>query len=158
MSVARRDHGGDLALSESSWGYCRSWYDAEITRNRQWRQRITEDLPDASKMYDWNVHTQISIPIVTTQLNGFNYCYLIQIILLNMNHLFAHLEVVTSIAIITNYSIQYYPFSSRSLVSNNTKLYQFCIQLNGSKNSTVAFLFAHRKMVPGIAMWHYQFN
>ena len=54
MSVARCDHGGGLALSESSWGYCRSWYDAEITRNRQWRQRITEDLPDASKMYDWN--------------------------------------------------------------------------------------------------------
>ena len=55
MSVARRDHGGGLALLESSWGYCRSWYDAEITRNRQWRQRITEDLPDASKMYDWNI-------------------------------------------------------------------------------------------------------
>ena len=53
-SVARRDHGGGLALLESSRGYCRSWYDAEITRNRQWRQRITEDLPDASKMYDWN--------------------------------------------------------------------------------------------------------
>ena len=52
-SVARRDHGGGLALSESSQDYCRSWYDAEITRNRQWRQRITEDLPDASKMYDW---------------------------------------------------------------------------------------------------------
>ena len=54
-SVARRDHGGSLALLESSRGYCRSWYDAEITRNRQWRQRITEDLPDASKMYDWNI-------------------------------------------------------------------------------------------------------
>ena len=53
-SVARCDHGGSLALSESSRGYCRSWYDAEITRNRQWRQRITEDLLDASKMYDWN--------------------------------------------------------------------------------------------------------
>ena len=53
-SVARRDHGGGLALSESSRGYCRSWYDAEITRNRQWTQRITEDLPDASKIYDWN--------------------------------------------------------------------------------------------------------
>ena len=52
-SIARRDHGGGLALSESSRGYCRSWYDAEITRNRQWTQRITEDLPDASKMYDW---------------------------------------------------------------------------------------------------------
>ena len=54
-SVARRDHGGGLALLESSRGYCRSWYDTEITRNRQWRQHITEDLPDASKMYDWNV-------------------------------------------------------------------------------------------------------
>ena len=53
-SVARRDPGGSLALSESSRGYCRSWYDAEITRNRQWRQRITENFLDASKMYDWN--------------------------------------------------------------------------------------------------------
>ena len=53
-SVARRDHGGGLALPESCRGYCRSRYDAEITGNRQWRQRITEDLPDASKMYDWN--------------------------------------------------------------------------------------------------------
>ena len=52
-SVARRDHWGDLTLSESCQGYCRSRYDAEITWNRQWTQRITEDLPDASKMYDW---------------------------------------------------------------------------------------------------------
>ena len=34
-SVARRDHGGALALPESCRGYCRSRYDAEITRNRQ---------------------------------------------------------------------------------------------------------------------------
>ena len=34
-SVARRYHGGGLALSESCRGYCRSRYDAEITRNRQ---------------------------------------------------------------------------------------------------------------------------
>ena len=60
-SVARRDHGGGLALLESSRGYCRSWYDAEITRNRQWRQRITQDLPDASKMYDWNINIYIYI-------------------------------------------------------------------------------------------------
>ena len=58
-SVACRDHGGGLALLESSRGYCRSWYDAEITRNRQWRQCITEDLPDASKMYDWNIYIYI---------------------------------------------------------------------------------------------------
>ena len=43
----------NLKILELSRGYCRSWYDAEITQNRQWRQRITEDLPDASKMYDW---------------------------------------------------------------------------------------------------------
>ena len=34
MSIARCDHGGGLALSESCRGYCRSRYDAEITRNR----------------------------------------------------------------------------------------------------------------------------
>ena len=34
-SIAHRDHGGGLALPESCRGYCRSRYDAEITRNRQ---------------------------------------------------------------------------------------------------------------------------
>ena len=38
-----------------------------------------------------------SIVIVSTQLNGFKYCY--QIILFNINHYFADNEVVTSIAI-----------------------------------------------------------
>ena len=32
-------------------------------------------------------------------LNGFNYCYLTLIILFDINHFFAHSEVVTSIAI-----------------------------------------------------------
>ena len=58
-SVARRDHGDGLSLLESCRGYCRSRYDAEITRNRQWRQCITEALPDASKMYDWNIYIYI---------------------------------------------------------------------------------------------------
>ena len=31
-----------------------------------------------------------SIAIVSTQLNGFNYCHLKLIILFNTNHLFAH--------------------------------------------------------------------
>ena len=35
MSVERRDHGGDLAIPESCQGYCRSRYDAEITRNQR---------------------------------------------------------------------------------------------------------------------------
>ena len=35
----------------------------------------------------------------STQLNGFNYCYLALIILFNINHLLAHSEMVTSIAI-----------------------------------------------------------
>ena len=34
-----------------------------------------------------------------TQLNGFKYCYLIKIILFIIDHLLAHSEVVTSIAI-----------------------------------------------------------
>ena len=37
--------------------------------------------------------------IVSTQLNGLNYCYQALIILFNINHLFAHNEVVTNIAI-----------------------------------------------------------
>ena len=40
-----------------------------------------------------------SIAIVSTQLNSFNYCSLTLIILFNINHLFAHCEVFTSIAI-----------------------------------------------------------
>ena len=39
------------------------------------------------------------IAIVSTYLNGFNYCYLILIILLIIDHLFAQNEVDTSIAI-----------------------------------------------------------
>ena len=35
---------------------------------------------------------------VSTQLNGFNYCYLTQL-LFNINHLFTHSELITSIAI-----------------------------------------------------------
>ena len=41
------------------------------------------------------LHT--SIAIVSTQLNGLNYCYLTLLILFNINHLFVHSEVATSI-------------------------------------------------------------
>ena len=44
--------------------YCRSRYDAEITRNRLWRQCITEDLPDAPKMYDWIEFSASVLPII----------------------------------------------------------------------------------------------
>ena len=37
--------------------------------------------------------------LYATQMNGFNYCNQTLIILLNINHLFAHSEEVTSIAI-----------------------------------------------------------
>ena len=40
-----------------------------------------------------------SIATASTQLNGFNYCYLTLIILFNINNLFADSEVVTNIAI-----------------------------------------------------------
>ena len=40
-----------------------------------------------------------STTIVSTQFNGFNYYYLTLIILFTINHLFAHIEVVTTIAI-----------------------------------------------------------
>ena len=60
-----------------------------------------------------------SIAIVSTQLNGFNYCYLTLIIQFNINHLFAHSEVVTVLLFNTNYTIPYYSF--------------VCTQLNGSE-------------------------
>ena len=41
----------------------------------------------------------MSIAITSTRLNSFNYCYQTLIILFNINHLIAHSEVVTSIAI-----------------------------------------------------------
>ena len=40
----------------------------------------------------------LHISIDTVQLNGFNYCYLTLTILFDINHLFAHSEVVRSIA------------------------------------------------------------
>ena len=40
-----------------------------------------------------------NIAIVSISLKGFNYCYLTLIILSNINHLFAHSEMATSIAI-----------------------------------------------------------
>ena len=43
------------------------------------------------------LHTNMAI--VSTQLNGFNYCYLTLIILFNINHLFTDSDVATSIAI-----------------------------------------------------------
>ena len=43
------------------------------------------------------LHTAIAI--IFTQLDGFNYCYRTLIILYNINHLFAHSEVITSIDI-----------------------------------------------------------
>ena len=57
------------------------------------------------------------IAIFSTDLNSLN-SYLTLIILFNTDHLFAHSEVVTSIAINTNYSIEHYSF--------------ICIQLNSS--------------------------
>ena len=43
------------------------------------------------------LHT--SIAIVSTQLNGHNYCYQTLTILININHLFADSEVVAPITI-----------------------------------------------------------
>ena len=43
------------------------------------------------------MHTNFAI--VSTQLNGFNYCYLVQIIQFYINRLFAVSEAVTRIAI-----------------------------------------------------------
>ena len=42
---------------------------------------------------------ETSITIVSTQLNGFNYCYLRLVILFNINYLLTDGEVVTNIAI-----------------------------------------------------------
>ena len=39
-----------------------------------------------------------SIAIVSAQINGFSYCYLALIIPFDINHLFEHSVVVTSIA------------------------------------------------------------
>ena len=50
-----------------------------------------------------------SIAIVSTKLNGFNCCYITQIIPFDINRLFVHSEVVTSIAN-TNHSMKYKSF------------------------------------------------
>ena len=67
--------------------------------------------------YNLFVYTQVLLLFL--QLIDFNYCYLMQIILLNINQLFADCEWVTSIAINTNYSIQHNSF--------------ICTQSNGSR-------------------------
>ena len=54
---------------------------------------------NALELISWH----ISIAIVSTQLNGFNYCYIILIIPFNINHLFEHSGLYTHIAINTNY-------------------------------------------------------
>ena len=59
----------------------------------------------------------ISIAIVSPQLNGFKFCFIIMIIRLNKIHLFAYNEVVSSIA--------------------HTKSF-ICIHLNGFKYCYVA--------------------
>ena len=51
-------------------------------------------------IFKWELtclHT--STAIFSTQLNGFNYCYLTLIILFNINHLFVHSEEIISIVI-----------------------------------------------------------
>ena len=64
---------------------------------------------------------QTSIAIVSTLLNGINYCDQVQIILSNINPIFAQSEVVSSLDINSYCSIQHYLF--------------ICAQLNGSKYS-----------------------
>ena len=43
------------------------------------------------------MYTKFCLAILSKQFNGFNYFYLTQIILFNINHLFAYREVVKSI-------------------------------------------------------------
>ena len=51
-------------------------------------------------IFKWElICLQTSFAIVSTQLNGFNLCYLTLIIQFNINHWFAGSQVVTSIAI-----------------------------------------------------------
>ena len=45
-----------------------------------------------------NVSTQLRIAVICTPVNNFKYSYLTVIILFNVNHLFAHSELVSSIA------------------------------------------------------------
>ena len=52
----------------------------------------------------------INFTIVSIQLNVFNYCYLTQIILFNINDLFAESEMIKSIA------IEHYSFAHRQMV------------------------------------------
>ena len=49
-------------------------------------------------IYLITLHLHTSIVIVSTQLNGFIYCYLTLVTQFNMNYLFAHSEMVPSIA------------------------------------------------------------
>ena len=80
-----------------------------------------------------------SIAFVAIQLNSFNYCNLTLIILFNINYLFAHSEVVTSIN--TYYSFKHYLIiwmqTNGSVICNTnnsilTHYLIFWMQTNGS--------------------------
>ena len=61
----------------------------------------------------------MSITIVSSLLNGFDYCDLTRIFLFDINYLLAHSEVILD----TKYSIQHYSFT--------------CTQSDGSKRCYV---------------------
>ena len=81
----------------------------------------------------------ISIAIVSTQLNGFNYCYQTLLILFNINNLFVDSEVITYAI---QHSIQYYSF--------------VCTHLKGSKYYYVISIiqFTHTQRVKEFQVLH----
>ena len=80
------------------------------------------------------LHTGIAI--VSVQVNSFNHCFLTLIILFNINHLFGHSEVLTSIAS-PHYSIQHYSFVFIQLNGSKYCYVPLTIQLN------ISHLFTH---------------
>ena len=74
----------------------------------------------------------INIDIVSSQSNGYNYCHLELIIQYNINHLFAESEVITSIAISYNNSIQHYSFVWTQLNDSTYSSISLTIQLDMS--------------------------
>ena len=68
----------------------------------KWRERVRDIRAGGTTWWWWwngLKLTSLQSTMVSTQLNGFNYCYLTLIIQFNINHLFAHSEMVRSIAV-----------------------------------------------------------
>ena len=92
----------------------------------------------------------LSIAIVSTKLNGFNYCDLTLVFFANIDHLFAHKKWLQILLFSTNYSRHHYSFLCTLLNSSKYFHVSLTIQLSISQ------FFAPNEMIK--QFYFLQFN